>query len=104
MKSLAFSEMVWKASSSKSYFDMVTFAIVSTSVWPINGDKPESLEIVFLNDSSSNYSGGFVLTRTLFCSQMTGLAKRIVVREIYTAIVQNSDNIKPRENLANEMS
>lgn len=57
-----------------------------------------------LNDSCLIYSGGFVLTRTLFCSQMTGLAKRIVVREIYKAIVQKSDNIKSRENLANEMS
>lgn len=44
IKSLASSEMSSKASSSKSYWAMVTLAIVSTSVSPMKGDKPESLK------------------------------------------------------------
>lgn len=45
IKSFAFSEIVRKASSSKSYFPIVTLAIVSTSVPPIKGDKPDNLKV-----------------------------------------------------------
>lgn len=45
MKSFASSDMLAKASWSKSYLAMVTFAIVSMSVSPINGDRPDNLEI-----------------------------------------------------------
>lgn len=43
IKSLASSEMSAKASWSKSYLAIVTFAIVSISVSPINGDRPDKL-------------------------------------------------------------
>lgn len=36
--------MFANASWSKSYLAMVTFAIVSMSVSPMNGDKPDNLE------------------------------------------------------------
>lgn len=44
MKSLASSEMSLNASSSKSYVATVTFAIVSTSEFPMKGDSPDNLE------------------------------------------------------------
>ena len=46
MKSLASAEISLKASSSKSYCAMVTFAIVCTSVSPIKGDNPDNLRIL----------------------------------------------------------
>lgn len=51
MKSLASSEISLNASSSKSYFAIVTLAIVSISVSPMNGDKPDKLKIGELNIS-----------------------------------------------------
>lgn len=42
MKSLASAETSLNASSSKSYLAMVTLAMVSTSVSPMNGERPES--------------------------------------------------------------
>ena len=44
IKSLASSEISLKTSSSKSYLAIVTFAIVSISVAPMNGDNPDSLQ------------------------------------------------------------
>lgn len=44
IKSLASSEISLNASSSKSYLAIVTLAIVSTSVSPMNGDKPDNLQ------------------------------------------------------------
>lgn len=44
MKSLASSEISLKASSSKSYLATVTLAMVSMSVSPMNGDRPDNLE------------------------------------------------------------
>ena len=43
MKSIPSGDTLAKDSSSKSYLAIVTFAIVSISVSPINGDKPEIL-------------------------------------------------------------
>lgn len=43
MKSSASFETLVNASSSKSYLPMVTLAIVSMSVEPMNGDKPDKL-------------------------------------------------------------
>lgn len=43
MKSSASLDTLEKASSSKSYFPIVTLAIVSISVEPMNGDKPDKL-------------------------------------------------------------
>lgn len=43
IKSNASLEIFENASSSKSYFPIVTLVIVSTSFEPINGDSPESL-------------------------------------------------------------
>lgn len=52
MKSLASAETSLKASSSKSYLAIVTLAIVSTSVSPMNGDKPDNLPCVrYVNKS-----------------------------------------------------
>lgn len=45
MKSSADLETVENASSSKSYFPIVTLAIVVISVEPMNGDKPDNLHI-----------------------------------------------------------
>lgn len=44
MKSLASSDIPANASSSKSYFAIVTFAMVSTSVSPMKGDSPDNLD------------------------------------------------------------
>lgn len=44
IKSSASFDTLENASSSKSYLPIVTFVIVSTSVEPINGDKPDSLQ------------------------------------------------------------
>lgn len=46
MKSLASSDTSLNASSSKSYLAMVTLAIVSTSVSPMKGERPDNLEPV----------------------------------------------------------
>lgn len=46
MKSSASFDIVENASSSKSYLPMVTWAIVVISVDPINGDRPDNLEVV----------------------------------------------------------
>ena len=43
IKSLASSDMSENASWSKSYLAIVTLAIVSTSVSPMNGDNPDNL-------------------------------------------------------------
>lgn len=43
MKSIPSGDTLAKDSSSKSYLAMVTFAIVSISVSPIKGDRPEML-------------------------------------------------------------
>ena len=43
MKSLASSDILWNSSALKSHFPSVIFAIVSVSLLPRNGDKPESL-------------------------------------------------------------
>lgn len=43
MKSLAFSEISLKGSSSKSYSPLVTLARVSASLSPRNGDRPDNL-------------------------------------------------------------
>lgn len=47
IKSSASFDIVEKASSSKSYFPMVTLAIVVISVEPINGDKPDNLRKLY---------------------------------------------------------
>lgn len=52
MKSLAFSEISSKASSSKSYLATVTLAIVSMSVCPMNGDNPDNLYMSKQSDIS----------------------------------------------------
>lgn len=48
MKSRHSGDMPLKHSSSKSYFAMVTFDIVSMSFSPMNGDRPEMLFLLLL--------------------------------------------------------
>lgn len=65
MKSRASSETSWNASSSKSYLAMVTLAIVSTSVSPMNGDKPDNLlSVVHTNKNIPHQEFGFVCVLT----------------------------------------
>ena len=44
IKSLASSDILWNSSALKSHLPSVILAIVSVSLLPRNGDKPESLE------------------------------------------------------------
>lgn len=50
MKSMHSGETLLKDSSSKSYLAMVTLAMVSMSVSPINGERPEILQHQNLKD------------------------------------------------------
>ena len=51
----ASSEMSLNASSSKSYLATVTLPIVSTSVSPINGDKPDNLQVYQFEDKKRGH-------------------------------------------------
>lgn len=67
MKSLASAETSLNASSSKSYLAIVTLAIVSTSVSPMNGDSPESLcnsiQIIQLYANQNNNARSIFITK-----------------------------------------